>query len=176
MRGGPPLSRPCGEAGPLQSRCQGGGASAGCVTGGRGFFRSTWGRRGFSRPRAEEAGPLQAMCQVGGASAGYVTGGRGFCRPSGGSGDLAGCFLGGGGASAGRGRRGHTAHTQSQAQPSSHSAAILNRGVALSFLRNRFLTAGAAASLTGVCSAGVVSLHCALQATETRPSTKEKKR
>ena len=44
------------------------------------------------------------------------------------------------------------------------------------FLRNRFLTAGAAASLTGVCSAGVVSLHCALQATETWPSTKEKKR
>jgi len=28
-------------------------------------------------------------------------------------------------------RRGHRAHTQSQAQPSSQSAAILNRGVAL---------------------------------------------
>ena len=164
--------------------------------GGAGPRQAARGEAGLRLVARSQVGPHQAACQGGGASAGHVPGLWGLCRPSagglglsrlcdwearvlqaerGGAGPrLAMCP--GGGASAGRGRRGHRAHTQSQAQPSSQSAAILNRGVALSFLRNRFLTAGAAASLTGVCSAGVVSLHCALQATETRPSTKEKKR
>ena len=109
-----------GRGGASAGRARGGGASTGRARGERGLGRLyDWGsrllqgepgRRGLGRPFPGGAWSRQAA--------------RGEAGPR-----LALCP--GGGASAGRGRRGHTAHTQSQAQPSSQSAAILNRGVAL---------------------------------------------
>lgn len=87
-------------------------------------------RRGLGRLCDWGARLLQAS-QGGGASAGLFLGGRGLGWPRAREAGPRQAVSWGGGASAVRGRRGHTAHTQSQAQPSSQSAAILNRGVAL---------------------------------------------
>ena len=88
------------------------------------------GGRGLGRPSAGGRG-LGRLCDWGSRLLQAELGKRGLGRPFPGGAGPRQAVSWGGGASAVRGRRGHTAHTQSQAQPSSQSAAILNRGVAL---------------------------------------------